>query len=347
MDKKQSLRKDLRAAWGRYVNDSYTGEDLELIIHSLRNDDGDIQEFNDVFDSEWEAMMRDLPPASEDRKERYGKEAAQIIAECERKQKALQSARIPLRTANERFRKLFYAAAAAVLLGILIPSIYFYKKHYAEQFIVQYVEAVTRFGEVKTVILPDQTTVTLNAGSRLKYPASFIGDERSVELCGEALFDVVPDARRPFTVKTEQMNVRVLGTVFDVKAYENDMWSMVSVSSGKVEVKLSDGKALLQKNQQLKMDKRTGNFEKLTVEADKYRLWTDGTLYFHRTPICEVVNMLNRHYPQIDIELDSGDYPFLISGEHDNKSFEAALTSIMYMTGLKYKKEGNRYTLSN
>ena len=71
--------------------------------------------------------------------------------------------------------------------------------------------------------------------------------------------------------------------------------------------------------------------------------WTEGTLYFHRTPIREVVNMLNRHYPQTDIELAEGDYSsILISGKHYNKRLEAVLTSITYSTGLKYKKLGNR-----
>jgi len=95
----------------------------------------------------------------------------------------------------------------------------------------------------------------------------------------------------------------------------------------------------------VKLDRSTGNFEKLTIDAGKYLAWTDGTLYFHRTPIREVINTLNRYYPQANIELAEGEYSHLISGEHDNKRMEAVLTSIIYTTGLKYKKTGNKIIL--
>ena len=142
------------------------------------------------------------------------------------------------------------------------------------------------------------------------------------------------------------MKIRVLGTVFNIKEYENDKLATVSVVSGKVEVDLAEGKALVENNRQVKLDKTSGNFEKCTIDADKYLSWIDGTLYFNRTPLREVVNMLNRFYPQVEIELAEGEYPNLISGEHDNKSVEAVLTSIVYMTGLKCKITGSKFILS-
>jgi len=76
-------------------------------------------------------------------------------------------------------------------------------------------------------------------------------------------------------------------------------------------------------------------------------LWTNGALYFHRTPIQEVVNILNRHYPQVVIVLAEGEYSNLITGEYENvNSAEEMLKSILYITGLKCKKTGNKYTLS-
>ena len=251
----------------------------------------------------------------------------------------------PRRIFLARFHKVFYAAAAVLLLGLMIPSVYLYMKPKVEQTAIQYVEAVAGRGEIKTIFLSDRTKVILNADSRIKYPAEFNGVERSVELQGEALFDVVPDSRRPFTVSANEINIKVLGTVFDVKAYTNDETATVSVASGMVEVDLAGGNALLEKNQQLKMDKASGDFEKLTIDADLYLSWVDGALYFFRTPIKEVVNMLNRYYPQIDIELADDDYSILISGKHDNKRLEAVLTSIIYSTGLKYKKTGNKFIL--
>ena len=346
MDKKQSARKGLQEAWNRFLDNTYTGEDLSLILDSLR-EDGNFQEFHEVSDRVWSMSMTDTLPESEEQKEIYRREAAQLLAEYSNRRKIR-----PVRNTG-RFRKIWYAAAAALLLGLLIPAAYLYMKPKSEQQAVQYVEESTARGEIKTIFLSDQTKVTLNAESRMKYPAEFYGNERSVELQGEALFEVTADPGRPFTVKTESMEIKVLGTVFDVKEYTDDLFSTVSVASGKVEVDLAGGTVdtwhatsiFLEKDQQVRMDRITGNFEKLTIDAGKYLSWKDGTLYFHRTPVREVVNILNRYYPQINVELAEGEYSSLISGEHDNKRPEAVLTSIVYSTGLRCKKAENKFIL--
>jgi len=339
----QNVRKDLIEAWKRYVNDSYAYDDVALILDSIKDDDH-IQEFTEVFSKVvWNEAMSDLPPTSEE-KEIFRKKAAQLLAQYESK-KTTQTIQLPSRNRIVRFRKIWYAAAAALLLGLLIPAVNLYLKPKAEQ-TVQYVEEVTGRGEIKTVFLPDLTKVTLNAGSRMKYPADFSDNERSVELYGEALFDVTSDPIRPFNVKTKKMNIKVVGTVFDVKDYDDDCLSSVSVVSGKVEVDLGDEKQMLEQNQQVTMNNTTGNIETTTINAEKYLSWTNGTLYFYRTPIREVVNMLNRHYPQVDIELAEGVYSNLITGEHDNVYHpEDILKGIIYTTGLKCKKSGNKYIL--
>ena len=342
MCKNPTLKKDLIEAWGRYMDDAHTCDDAALILDSIRVND-DLREFDEVFDRKWDKAVNDMLPAPEVRKVIYRKEAAQLLAEYQNKQK-----KQIIRSSSRNFRKIWYAAAAVLLFGLLIPAIYLYMHSGAEQTAVQYVEKFTQRGETKTVVLPDQTEVTLNAGSRIIYPANFTGKERSVELYGEALFDVTSNPKRPFTVKTENMNIRVMGTVFDVKDYDDDGLSSVSVVSGKVEVSLSGEKIILVQNQQVKMDKTTGNFEEMTIDAGKYLSWTDGTLYFYRTPIREVVNILNRHYPQADIELAEGEYSDLISGRYTNVyTTEEILKSIIYITGLKCRRTENKYILSN
>ena len=210
---------------------------------------------------------------------------------------------------------------------------------------VQYKEVVTLRGEIQTISLPDSSIVTLNTDSRLIYPESFSGDERMVELQGEALFDVVSDPERPFIVKTESMNIKVLGTVFDVNVYENDCMSAVTIVSGQVEVDWTSGNILLEKNQQVNMDKATGDFAKVSIDAGDFLLWTKNALFFYRTPINDVVNRLNRHYPDVQIELSQGEYTNMITGKYLNEKVETVLTSIVYSTGLQCKKQGNKYTI--
>ena len=345
----QSEQKELIEAWNRYVNDSYNCEDIARLLDSVK-DDEHLREFYKVLDRVWQETAINTPPLSKEQVELYKREFAQMISKARNNMKPVSSSKII------RFRKIWYAAAAAVLLGLLIPIARLLFKPATEQTVavVQYIEAYTERGEIKTVILPDQTKVTLNVGSILIYPTEFT-DERSVELQGGAIFEVTHDSDKPFTVATTGMNVKVLGTVFDVKAYPNDETALVTVASGKVEVAMGHAplsshdplSSQLEKNEQLKIDKTTGTFEKLVVDADNYMLWTDGTLYFYRTPIREVVNMFNRRFPQTELKLADGEYTNLISGKLDSKRMETVLRFIIYTTGLKYTISGNKIILYN
>ena len=121
MDKRKSLRKDLIQAWERYINKTNTCDDLVLILDSVKDDDC-IQEFDEVASRMWDKVMNDLQPTPEE-KEMYKRKAAQFLAEYNYRQK-LQKRRLT----SENFRKIWYAAAAAaILLGLVIPA-YLYMK---------------------------------------------------------------------------------------------------------------------------------------------------------------------------------------------------------------------------
>lgn len=90
---------------------------------------------------------------------------------------------------------------------------------------------------VKRLTPPDGTQVWLNGASELTYPAEFSSDERSVNLCGEALFEVTKNPRRPFIVKSDAVQIRVLGTKFNMNTRSTDHTEEVSLIEGQVEVK--------------------------------------------------------------------------------------------------------------
>ena len=347
MEQNRPLRKDLMEAWNRLVDHTWTISDIALLLDSLNGDDH-LQEFEEVYERVRIEALANTPPLTKEREKTYRKEAIQLLAEYERK-RGVKPTPVLSPTTRHPFRRIWYAAAAAILLGILIPAAYYFSKPKTEQIAVRYIEESTLRGEIRTVILPDNSTVTLNAGSALKYPESFRVSVRSVELYGEALFEVTSDPVRPFTVKTEKMNIKVVGTVFDVKEYADDRAASVSVVSGKVEVGMVGARVTLEQNQQVKIDKTTGNHEKTTIDAGNQLLWTNGTLYFHFTPIQEVIQVLNRHYSQVEIKLAEGDYSTIqISGKYENiYTAEEILNSIVYITGLKCKKTGNKFTLYN
>ncbi len=336
-------KREIQKAWDRYLNNSFSHKDLSIIIESLQYE-YDFQEFYDASKKEWDFSAGIGQLETDAQRDTYKQQALKLLADYERNTKNSR-----IRPSHKTIRnRLSYSAlkVAAVLIAITLPVIYYLTlPDKNRNFDVEYVEVKVGRGEVEHIQLPDSSNVTLNSNSTLKYPTKFTSSVRDVSLIGEAIFDIRHNEAQPFVVQTSTSAVKVLGTTFDIKAYEEDQYFMVTVLSGKVQVNLDNEQALLERNQQLKVAKATGNFEKLNVDARKYLSWTDGSLYFNRTPIQEVLNMLNRHYPHLDIELAEGVYTNLISGEHDNTSAESILNSISYSTGMKYRKEKNKIVL--
>jgi transmembrane sensor len=119
-------------------------------------------------------------------------------------------------------------------------------------------EVVTRNGSKTNLLLPDGTTVWLNAGSRLTYDSLYGNKLREVTLSGEAYFDVVKNPNKPFIIHTGKINIKVLGTVFDVKSYPGENTIEASLIRGSIEVtfpSLSSKKIILKPNQKLIIDK--------------------------------------------------------------------------------------------
>jgi transmembrane sensor len=149
-----------------------------------------------------------------------------------------------------------------------------------------------------TVTLPDGTTVTLNAGTELKYPEKFTAKERIVRLSGEAYFDVVHDAAHPFVVETGNLRVEDLGTSFNISAYPGQGHVEVNVTSGRV--RLSDR----QKNESTvivagsngKYSNQKGSIQVTDELTPNYRSWITRELSFHHTPLSEVFEQLQNIY---------------------------------------------------
>ena len=150
-------------------------------------------------------------------------------------------------------------------------------------------------GETFKLILCDGTEVWLNANSKLVYPTAFIEKERTVFLEGEAYFKVTKDTK-PFIVKTDYLQTKVLGTEFNVKSYTAED-SHVTLISGKVQVRshenarfvdLEPGKdAILLSN---------GQFEVKEVNSEAYTYWKDGYFYFDELTLADIMKSIGRWY---------------------------------------------------
>lgn len=151
-------------------------------------------------------------------------------------------------------------------------------------------------GEYK-VELSDGTMVYLNAGSELVYPVNFAGKVREVILKGEAYFQVIRNESSPFVVKTKGMDVRVLGTEFNLNAYEGQKYTATTLVKGAVEIEVAGSAPILLKpDHQARFDKKTAAVECVKVNTLPYTAWKDGKFVFYHEPLGSITARLEKWY---------------------------------------------------
>ena len=162
-------------------------------------------------------------------------------------------------------------------------------------------QLVVPYGRNSSIKLPDGSTAWLNAGSRLVYPSFFDKDKREVYLIGEGYFEVTHDEKLPFVVKTNDLEVEVLGTQFNLSAYPSDNIIETVLVEGKVRVK-ETGFQLLKKdyillpNQRAAYNRENAETKIENVEVDNYVAWHLGFLQFESTDLNRIVKKLERYY---------------------------------------------------
>lgn len=151
------------------------------------------------------------------------------------------------------------------------------------------------------VVLPDGTKVWLNAASSLSYPTAFSGKDRQVRLKGEAYFEVAGDKNKPFSVSVDGLQVDVLGTHFDVMAYDDERAINTTLLEGSVKVTKGSSSHLLTEGQEASLDRSSESFKVRDADADAAIAWKNGFFQFGGVPIETVMRQLARWY-DVDVE---------------------------------------------
>lgn len=151
---------------------------------------------------------------------------------------------------------------------------------------------------ISEIVLPDSSVVTLNHGSRLSYSTNYNKSSRDVKLEGEACFQVAHNKYVPFIVKTRQIDVKVLGTVFNVSAYGEEEDVVTSLISGSVEIKNNmDNKHYhLMPNTSAVYDKNTKEVQLAPFEREYAIGWTEGKLFFKKKSFGNICKSLERKF---------------------------------------------------
>lgn len=192
---------------------------------------------------------------------------------------------------------------AAAILFLPLIGLLLWQQHrlqHAEP-MAEMLEVRTNPGMITRLSLPDGTTVCLNSNSTLSYPFRFTGDTRSVNLSGEAYFEVAKDTEHRFIVHTpSQSAVEVYGTRFNLEAYPNDPNITTTLTEGKVGFLYKEGtttkRALLEPGQKLIYDVSSQNLSRHRTSGISELSWTEGKIIFDNTPLPEALRMLGKRF---------------------------------------------------
>ena len=210
-------------------------------------------------------------------------------------------------------------------------------------------EVILAENQVKEINLPEGSRVALNLDSRISYSRGFKSDTRQVELEGEAFFEVARDTTRPFIIRAGELNIEVLGTSFNVKAYEVDETVEVTVESGKVAVYRVGDKSnmvILVRGEKAVFRKELAELESMKNEDINFKSWKTRKIIFEDTPMSEVVRMINEIY-QSDLRLSGSnldDCP--VTTIFDNQSLETVLNVLSSTLDLEISRDGDRIIIS-
>jgi ferric-dicitrate binding protein FerR (iron transport regulator) len=175
-------------------------------------------------------------------------------------------------------------------------------------------------GKRANITFTDGTTLWLNSGSSAVYPVEFTGRKREVYIKGEGYLEVAHDESRPFIVKTDQMDIQVLGTSFNICAYPEDASTKVVLVEGKVVARCTNNpEVILLPNQMISFSNETKKTDVTEVNVEDYISWKDGWLLCNSEELGSLVEKLERYYDQKIIFSDEDVRLYRLSGKLDLK----------------------------
>jgi transmembrane sensor len=263
-----------------------------------------------------------------------------------------------------------WAAAAVLVLGL--ASGVFYTLRFREQYQTSASvmhEVHVPYGTTQKLVMPDGTKVKLNAGSTFIYPEKFSKNTRDVSLTGEGFFEVTKNAAKPFLVHTNRLIVKVLGTVFNVKAYNDDKTIETTLLKGKVQVELNNNpektiillpneKLMVTNNNvsQSQSESKGNNVPKIEYQVTtlpqvkpdeiKETAWIDNKILFTNELFEDVAKQIERKYNVQLIFEDQALKTEQISGLLDKEPLQEAMQIIEQTTPFKFRMEGKNIYLS-
>ena len=200
------------------------------------------------------------------------------------------------------------------------------------------------YGKRAFLKLSDGTSLWVNTGTTVIYPTTFANNNREIFVEGEVFAEVFHDSKRPFIIKTDKLDVQVLGTVFNVSAYKEDKQTSVVLVSGSVNVKPKNGKAtIIKPNQLFAYTDQASTLREVDVE--NYTSWHNGNYVFHNEPIENILLRLSRYY-NVTMKLPANPSGISCSGKLELKDdLTQLLNGLSEITSMSFAVKDNEYRI--
>ncbi len=231
--------------------------------------------------------------------------------------------------------------AAIFVMGVMIASlsVYWSESRGWLSFNKEFVQTVVADkGQISKVILPDSSVVWINSGSKITYNSKFGGNNRKIELVGQAFFNAAHNRKIPFVVNVNGFLVKVLGTKFDVNAYSAEKNIRVVLESGRVELNRAsdhDFKYTLSPGEMATFNPKNNSLTIDKVKPELFSSWKEGVLIFRDKPMAEVLDELQRRY-NIDIEVKDADiYNSVFTARISDEPLDKILKSMEFSCSVK------------
>jgi ferric-dicitrate binding protein FerR (iron transport regulator) len=266
----------------------------------------------------------------------------------------------------------FYVSIAASLLIVFFTWPLVFTSKQEQLSTAPHSEIATLKGQKSKITLPDGTQVWLNADSKIKYPEHFAADIREVNLEGEAYFDVAHNKEKPFIIHTKEMNIKVLGTAFNVRAYPNEKMSEAALIRGSIEVSFNnrpDQKLILKPNEKIEIKNSSTVFSKTIVNKEETKeaviainnisytksdstiietAWKNGKLIFDSQPFEQISDDMERWYDVKFVIHNELLKKKLFTANFNNETIEDVLhfLKLSYPFNYTYNKETRTITIN-
>ncbi|MEG1543927.1 MAG: FecR domain-containing protein [Tannerellaceae bacterium] len=215
--------------------------------------------------------------------------------------------------------------------------------------IAQMIEVKTNPGMTTTVDLPDGSKVYLNSESSLTYPSFFSKDKRSVKLIGEAFFEVQKDPKHGFIVSTlNHTQIEVLGTTFNVEAFERDSFISTTLVEGKVRFAYQKNRqpatVVMTPGQKLMYDRTSSQVKLIQTNGETETAWKDGKIVFQATPLPEALWMLEKRFNVTFVLSNDRLRGEAFNGSFTNQRLERILEIFKISSNIKWRYLDTRDT---